>query len=532
MAGFRRPEVPRAQMVLWSHRLDDAIPPDHPVRQFEYLLRADAFSETFAAWEREYVLAEGKPPYHPRDLSGVYLYGMMNRIRSSRQLEASCYNRLDVIWLMQGQCPDHSTISGFVKDHGPRLRRLFRDVVQVALRAGLVKLDHVAIDGTKVEADAGKGSVRSEKSISASLQRVEEQLSGLEQEWAANEARESHLFGEHVPWAPAGSRSDRERLAELKRQQARLEEALAGIERRRHENPSGKPPKPIASTTDPESRVMPDKEGKSKPNYNPQVGVDASKGVIVSADVTDAADDAGQLTPELAQVASNCDRLPAEASADSNYNTGPELEQLERWGVTGLLPDSGQRSEVPDPESPSARAVSAAQSGETLSDEQWSALPKDREGRITKAAFRYDAEADVYHCPMGHTLTFLRNSQDRKKWGTAIRAQYGSCCACATCPRASMCCRDPGRGRTISRDQYEPCRERLRARMAGEVGRRHYRLRRQTVEPRIGLIKHGLGLRRFLRRGLAAAKTEWMLACTAVNVGILLRNWDVVQAVL
>ena len=324
MAGFRRPEVPRAQMVLWSHRLDDAIPPDHPVRQFEYLLRADAFSETFAAWEREYVLAEGKPP------------------------------------------------------------------------------------------------------------------------------------------------------------------------------------KPIASTTDPESRVMPDKEGKSKPNYNPQVGVDASKGVIVSADVTDAADDAGQLTPELAQVASNCDRLP----------------------------DSGQRSEVPDPESPSARAVSAAQSGETLSDEQWSALPKDREGRITKAAFRYDAEADVYHCPMGHTLTFLRNSQDRKKWGTAIRAQYGSGCACATCPRASMCCRDPGRGRTISRDQYEPCRERLRARMAGEVGRRHYRLRRQTVEPRIGLIKHGLGLRRFLRRGLAAAKTEWMLACTAVNVGILLRNWDVVQAVL
>jgi len=71
MAGFRRSEVLRAQMVLWSRRLDDAIPPDHPVRHFESLLRADAFSETFAAWEREYVLAEGKPPYHPRGRSGV-----------------------------------------------------------------------------------------------------------------------------------------------------------------------------------------------------------------------------------------------------------------------------------------------------------------------------------------------------------------------------------------------------------------------------------------------------------------------------
>ena len=81
MAGFRRPEVPRGQLVLWSHRLDDAIPADHPVRHFASLLGAEAFAETFAAWERGYVLVEGKPPYHPRDLSGLYRYGMMNRIR-------------------------------------------------------------------------------------------------------------------------------------------------------------------------------------------------------------------------------------------------------------------------------------------------------------------------------------------------------------------------------------------------------------------------------------------------------------------
>ena len=81
MSGFRQPEQPREQMVLWSHRLEDALPADHPVRHLDYLLGSAAFAETFAVWERNYVLLEGKPPYHPQYLAGLYLYGMMNRIR-------------------------------------------------------------------------------------------------------------------------------------------------------------------------------------------------------------------------------------------------------------------------------------------------------------------------------------------------------------------------------------------------------------------------------------------------------------------
>src|SRR5690349_2673315 len=107
MAGFRKPEVDREQLVLWSHGLEEAIPMDHPVRHVDVLLKSAAFADTFRDWESGYVLLEGQPPYHPRDLAGLYMYGMMNRLRSSRQLEAACYNRLDVIWLMSGQRPDH-----------------------------------------------------------------------------------------------------------------------------------------------------------------------------------------------------------------------------------------------------------------------------------------------------------------------------------------------------------------------------------------------------------------------------------------
>ena len=272
MAGFRKPEVPRDQLVLWSVRLDDAIPADHPVRHVAYLLESEPFSRTFREWERSYVLLEGKPPYPPRDLTGLYVYGMMNRVRSSRQLEAACYNRVDVLWLMSGQHPDHSTIAEFVSRHG--------------------------------------------------------------------------------------------------------------------------------------------------------------------------------------------------------------------------------------------------------------------KGRITKEAFRYDAEADGYVCPMGRSLGFLRNSQDRKNWGVAIRAQYGGCRGCATCPRAKLCCSNPSQGRMINRDQYEGYRERMRARMKSDEGRSRYRLRGETVERRFGHIKRGLGIRRFMRRGMEKVRTEWSVICAVVNMGIPIGHWSDVVKVL
>ncbi len=533
MSGFRQPEVPREQLVLWKQRLDDAIPLDHPVRHVEYLLRSDAFTNTFAEWRQNYVLLEGKPPYHPGDLAGLYVYGMLNRIRSSRQLEAACYNRLDVIWLMQGQHPDHSTIAEFVKVHRKQLRNLSRDVIKVAVKAGLVKLEHVAFDGSKVEADAGKKSVHREGTLCSKLAKIDEQIAALEKEWDANEAREKDLFGQQTPWVPKGLGSARKRLASMKRQQQRLKKALASIERRREESAdSRKPPKPIASDTDPDSRVMPGKDGSRKPNFNTQVAVDAEYGVIVAEDTSDATDDSGQLSPILDQVASNCGGLPNEASADSQYNTGPELARLEEAGVVGYLPDAGTRSGEKDGTSAAEQALDKVHRGESLSEAEWLALPRDTTKRISRLAFTYDSATDTYRCPAGHRLVVVRRSIDRKKWGTAQRRHYGGCGACASCMHASQCCRDPVKGRTVLRDQHEGCRERLRSRMGEEHGRSRYRLRRQTVEPRIGQIKHVLGVRRFLRRGLESVRAEWSLACAAVNVGILLKHWKEVAAVL
>ena len=531
MAGFRKPEQLREQMVLFSQRLDDSLPPDHPVRLVVHLLESGAFAPVFGEWANDYVLLEGKPPYHPRDLTGLYIYGMMNRIRSSRQLESACHNRLDVRWLMSGQTPDHSTIAEFVGRHAKRLRGMFQEMLGVAHRAGLVKLEHVSVDGTKIEANAGRGSVHGELTIAGELVGVREQIEALEKEWEANEAREARLFGGEVPWVPSGEGSMKDRLARMKEKQSRLEDALAVILRRREEATGWQDPKAIASTTDADGRVMKDKEGRSKPNYNGQATVDAAEGVIVANDVNDHPEDSGLLAPAMVQIEENCGQLPAEVSADSQYNVGPDLEALEQMGVVGYLPDNRKPSAVSQQDA-SREALTAARAGQTLTDEQWKALPKDKAGRITKEAFCYDPAADVYRCPMGQGLPFLRYSQNQNGSGLVKRAQYGGCAACAGCPRASMCCGNPAQGRTINRDRYEACRERMRARFNSEQGRSRYRLRGPTVEPRFGFIKQNLGIRRFMRRGLDAVRTEWSMICTVVNLGVLLRHWPEVVSVL
>jgi transposase len=531
MSGFRTPEVPREQFVLWEHRLEEAVPVDHPVRHLDTLLKSEPFAETFAGMESAYVLDRGQPPYHPRDLAALYLFGMLHRLRSSRQLEAACYNRLDVIWLMQGQRPDHSTVADFVDKHGRRLHRLFRDTVEVLGRAGLVLLSHVAIDGSKVEADAGKNSVRSEEKIESWQRHVDEKIAALEAEWKENEKREGSLFGGDNPWTEP-ARDIKQALAALKRKQEKLKKALEQLKRRQEEAVGGRAPKRIASTTDPDSRSMKDKEGRSKPNYNTQLAVDDAAGAIVAGDVSDSTDDSGQLKPMVDQVIENCKGKPAAVTADSQYNTGPDLAAMEEREIDSYLPDCGTNSEAAALGEAMQQALAQVKAGEALSASAWDALPRNQQKKIDKSAFVYDESSDTYRCPNGQTLIFLRMSPDKKKGGIVERRQYGNRAACAGCPHAVDCCNGTEKGRVVSRDQYEEHRQRLRARMATEEGQGIYKRRKQTVEPRLGHIKRNLGVRRFLRRGIEKAKAEWSMVCATVNLGILLNHWSIVVKTL
>ena len=140
----------------------------------------------------------------------------------------------------------------------------------------------------------------------------------------------------------------------------------------------------------------------------------------------------------MEQTIENCGQKPKAVSADSQYNTGPELASMEEKGIISYLPDSGRNSEAASLDEAAGQALEAVGQERPLTDPQWEALPKNSAGLIDKSAFCFDQRRDEYRCPAGRSLRVLRSSRDTKKWGTAIRRQYGDPTACASCAHAAL----------------------------------------------------------------------------------------------
>ena len=166
---------------------------------------------------------------------------------------------------------------------------------------------------------------------------------------------------------------------------------------------------------------------------------------------------------------------------------------MEQREIDCYLPDAGANSAAAPPHEAAQEALARVVEGQPLSESQWAALPRNNKKMIERAAFVYDERKDEYRCPAGQSLVFLRVSKDKKKWGTSERRQYGGCSACASCVHAKLCCKDPRKGRVVSRDQYEAHRRRLRRRMDTQAGRAIYKRRKCTVEPCFGAhqAQHG-----------------------------------------
>jgi len=296
---------------------------------------------------------------------------------------------------------------------------------------------------------------------------------------------------------------------------------LATLDRRETEHKDSgarKRPAPIASTSDPDARQMRDKEDRSKPNYTTQVGVDAESGLVTAEDVTDAPWDGGGLLPMIEQTHENTGITPTEASADSAYNTGQALTELEEKGILAYLPDCGASGPSSEERN---QALADARDGKDLTNEQLSLILDPRTGRISREAFRYEPGRDVYVCPKRAELVRVRTTQDVNVSGTAERTQYvASAAACATCSLKTNCLSRRASCRMVTRDQFEPERERLRARMATHEGRLAYKMRTVT-ERTHGWLKTVGGLRKFLRRGFDGVRAEFTLACAAMNMRIL-----------
>jgi len=352
---FRLWKIDQTQLLPPS--VQDFVPKDHLSRFIVALVRESLDLREIAG---SYTSALGQPPFDPRMMTALLLNGYASGIYSSRRIAAACAERADFMMIAALDAPDFRTISDFRKRHLKALAGLFVQVLKLAEKAGLVKLGHVALDGTKIKANASKHkaiSYERMKTREAELQaEVDRWLSAAEGADASEDKLHGDKRGDEMPeWvtdkqkrietiraAKAALEAEaKAAAAEEARHRAEIEDKREAEGRKKNGRtpapPSDKPdPKAQRNFTDPDSRVLLTKDGYIQ-GYNPQAAVDGEAQIIVAHTLTCSMSDHGQLVSLIDGIEANLGRRPWEISADSGYLSEANLASLEARTINAYI---------------------------------------------------------------------------------------------------------------------------------------------------------------------------------------------------
>jgi len=329
------------QIYLMPASLQDWLPKGHLAYFISDVVDQLDLSAIMSCYQEE----KGYPPYHPVMMVKVLLYAYCTGVPSSRKIERRLEEDISFRVLAANNTPDFRTISDFRKDHLQALGALFVQVLKLCQRAGLVKLGHVSIDGTKMKANASKHKAMSYKRMKEEEARLEAEVRELLKRAEAVDEEEDRKYGkdrrgDELPKELAFRES---RLKKIRKARAALEaEARAKTEQDKGKGRKAAvvpEEKAQRNFTDPQSRIMPGPGGKQfEQAYNAQAAVDSSNQVIVAADVTDQPSDKGQAVPMMEQVKANTGRLPREMSADAGYFSSDTVRELSADGIDVYMP--------------------------------------------------------------------------------------------------------------------------------------------------------------------------------------------------
>jgi len=287
---------------------------------------------------------KGYPPYHPAMMVKVLLYAYCIGVPSSRRIAKRLEEDIAFRVLAANNTPDFRTISDFRKDHLKTLAGLFVQVLKLCQKAGLVKLGHVSLDGTKIKANASKHKAMSYKRMKEEEARLETEVQELLRKAQAVDEEEDHTYGKNkrgdeLPKELAFRES---RLKKIKEARAALEaDARVEAEQLQGKGKATGVPEDRAQRnfTDPESHIMPLPGGKQfEQAYNAQAAVDSANQIIVAAEVTGQPSDKGRAMPIMQQVKENTGVLPREMSADAGYFSSDEVTKLTAAGIDAYVP--------------------------------------------------------------------------------------------------------------------------------------------------------------------------------------------------
>ena len=451
----------RNQIILFPESIDEYVSDNNSIRIIdEYINQLDLKRLGF---KRAVNPSTGRPPYHPKDMLKLYLYGYLNRIRSSRRLEQEAIRNLEVIWLIRKLKPDFKTIADFRKDNKKALKKVFRDFTKLCDEWELFGKELVAIDGSKFRACNSKKNNYNPKKLARHLKYLDEKIENYIQELDQGDKTEASLKKPDV-------NTIKERIQQLRERKEKYESYQRKLKQ------SGENE---ISTTDPDSRLMAN-HNNVEVSYNVQTTVDAKHKLIADFKVTQKPNDLGELDNMALRAKRLFRNKTFEVLADKGYYKPKDLKKCTENGITVYITKQTYANGTKDP-----------------------AFYADQ--------FKYDPERKVYICPGGKELYYAR---ERKKDGKIIGYEYRNYAACKKCEFKERCTKAK-KGRTICRHVDQDFLDRIDSQTKRNM--KKYKLRQMIVEHPFGTIKRGWEAYFFLTKRKVSVSAEISLSFLAYN---------------
>ncbi len=478
---LRRPE--RNQITFAVIDVEALIPLDHPARAI-WELTGQLDLRRFAEPLRSRTGVAGRPAWEPRLLVSVWIWAYSEGIGAARELERLCAYHPALQWLCGLERICHKTLSDFRTTHGSALDELFTQVLALLSQEGVVDLEQVMVDGTRIRSQSARNKMRRRGTVERHLAAARQLVETLGQEQQAEPLRQQ-----------VQARRQRAARERLERLQQALQE-LPSMEAKKAQQKQD-PAQTRVSITEPEARLQRESNGGWAPGYNAQFATAAGEKIVVGVALSNETRDTEQLQPTLADVQRRLGEPPQQVVADEAYASRANVVALQQAAVELVAP-------APNIENGSRTALKKAHIDPAFGPE----------------AFTYDEATDCYRCPAGKTLPYRRRSTKRDRVYRVYQAAAADCCQC---PWRQRCCPQSSNGRQLSRPQPDPVMESHREWMQSARAQAAYRRRAEVAEFPNACLKERIGLRKFRLLGLPKARLELLWAVLAYNVGHWIR---------
>ncbi|CAA6818871.1 MAG: Transposase [uncultured Sulfurovum sp.] len=461
----------RKQQSFFPASIDEYVSEDNQVRAIEdYVELLDMVELGFT--KSALNSSDGQPAYHPKLLLKIYIYGYLNKIRSSRKLEQEIGRNIEMMWLCAGLKPKYKTIANFRKENSKALKKVFREFVLLCKELELITGEFVAVDGAFLRANASKNQLIMKKSVERDLKKIDEKIEAYLETLEFSDTQEK----KERALKPLPTKS----IPKITKRKAKLDKDLALLEEMGVTQ---------YNRTDPDAKVMV-KPAHNLMAYNVQIAVDSKFKFIIATDISSVGQDSNQLCNMGIKSKEITQNEEIKILADKGYYNAKEIKESLDNNITPYIPTPKKND------------------------------PQAKTGLYTQDKFSYDEKEDCYLCPNNQKLEKAIFTQ--KKRGRVNLVYRGTSAMCKICPLRDNCLPKKTATKSIYKWEHQNILEEHHKKMETDEAKKLIKRRGSIVEHPFGTIKQHLGWSHFLVRGKEKVSGENALIMFSYNFRRLL----------